>query len=92
MFCTKVVLPRMLECKYGKINNISPGTVKCGTHSFETYIPAKSGILSFSKILALAVATSGINVKCVAPGCAVTTFIGGKMSPELQMMIDTKVL
>ena len=91
MFCTKAVLPQMLERKYGKIINISSGSVKCGAPNFEAYAAAKSGILGFSKSLALAVATSGINVNCVAPGCAVTNFVGGKMSPELQMMIDTKV-
>jgi NAD(P)-dependent dehydrogenase (short-subunit alcohol dehydrogenase family) len=89
--CTKAVLPQMLERQWGKIINISSGTAKCGGPNYEAYAACKSGIGGFSKSLALAVATSGINVNCIAPGCAVTNFVGGNMSPGLQAMIDTKV-
>jgi 3-oxoacyl-[acyl-carrier protein] reductase len=89
--CTHAVLPQMLERKSGKIINISSGTAKCGGPNYEAYAASKSGIGGFTKSLAMAVATSGINVNCVAPGCAVTRFVGGKMSPGLRRMIDTKV-
>ena len=91
MLCARAVLPQMLERKYGKIINISSGTAKCGAPEFEAYAATKAGIGGFSKSLALELATSGINVNCVAPGCAVTNFVGGKMDSGLKRMIDTRV-
>ena len=77
MVCTQAVLPHMLERKYGKIVNISSGVAKNGAPNFEAYAACKAGIAGFSKSLALALATSGINVNCIAPGFVKTNFGGG---------------
>jgi 2-hydroxycyclohexanecarboxyl-CoA dehydrogenase len=77
MLLTKLALPGMLERQYGKIINISSGTAKMGAPTFEAYAACKAGIGGLTKSLAQEVATSGINVNCVAPGAANTGFPGG---------------
>lgn len=88
MICAKAVLPNMLERKTGKIVNISSGAAKRGGPFVEAYGAAKSAVGGFTKSLALAIASQGINVNCIAPAIAVTNFIGGKMTPGVQRMID----
>jgi len=88
MLCAKAVLPNMLERKYGKIINISSGAAKRGGRFVEAYGAAKSAVGGFTKSLALAIAAQGINVNCIAPAIAVTNFIGGKLTPGVQQMID----
>ena len=88
MYCAKAVLPQMLERKYGKIVNISSGAAKRGGPNVEAYAASKAGVGGFTKSLALAVAAQGVNVNCIAPGIAVTNFVGGKISPLVQVMID----
>ena len=88
MICAKAVLPNMLERKSGKIIATSSGAAKRGGPGVEAYGASKSGVGGFTKSLALSVAAQGINVNCVAPAIAVTNFIGGKMNPGVQRMID----
>ncbi len=82
MVCTQAVLPQMLERKYGKIISISSGVAKNGAPNFEAYAACKAGIAGFTKSLALALATSGINVNCIAPGFIKTNFGGGSQPPD----------
>ncbi len=77
MLLIKLVLPGMLERQYGKIINISSGTARMGAPTFEAYAACKAGIGGLTRSLALELATSGINVNCVAPGAANTGFPGG---------------
>ncbi len=67
--CTKAVYPSMIRQKYGKIVNISSTTGPIGSikGSF-AYSAAKSGILGFTRALALDGAEYGITVNAIAPG------------------------
>jgi 3-oxoacyl-[acyl-carrier protein] reductase len=67
--CTKVVLPKMVERKYGKIINISSiaGAV-VGFSNLVHYSASKAAVVGFTKSLALEVAQYGINVNAIAPG------------------------
>jgi len=67
--CTKAVIPKMIEMKYGKIINISSivGSV-VGFANLTHYSASKAGIVGFTKSLALEVAPYGVNVNAVAPG------------------------
>jgi len=88
MLCARAALPNMLERKYGKIIATSSGAAKRGAPGVEAYGASKAGVAGFTKSLALSVASQGVNVNCVAPAIAVTNFVGGKMSPGLQRMVD----
>jgi 3-oxoacyl-[acyl-carrier protein] reductase len=82
MICSQAVLPHMLSKHYGKIINISSGVAKRGAPNFEAYASCKAGIGGFTKSLALSLATSGINVNCIAPGFVKTNFGGGSLPAE----------
>ncbi len=68
-YCTKAVLPKMIEQKYGKIINIASiaGAV-IGFPNLVHYSSSKAAIVGFTRSLALEVAQYGINVNAVAPG------------------------
>ena len=92
MICSQAVLPNMLHRKYGKIISISSGVAKNGAPNFEAYAACKAGIAGFTKSLAGELATSGINVNCIAPGFIATNF-GGDYQPaeSLQQMVNRLV-
>ncbi len=67
--CTKAVIPKMMNQKYGKIVNIaSIAGVVVGFQNLAHYSASKAAIAGFTKSLALEVAQYGINVNAVAPG------------------------
>jgi 3-oxoacyl-[acyl-carrier protein] reductase len=67
--CTKAVLPKMVEQRYGKIVNIASiaGAVVAFPNLVH-YSASKAAIAGFTKSLALELAQYGINVNAVAPG------------------------
>ena len=67
--CTKAVIPKMVEQKYGKIVNIASiaGAV-IGYMNLAHYSASKAGIVGFTKSLALEMAQYGININAIAPG------------------------
>lgn len=71
--CASAVIPGMRRRGYGKIINISSGTVFKGSGAdMLQYVTSKSAILGFTRTLARALGPSGIRVNCVAPGFTVT--------------------
>jgi 3-oxoacyl-[acyl-carrier protein] reductase len=74
LYCTRAVLPHMIERKYGKIINTSSGAGIEGGAITPVYAAAKAGIIAFTKSIAKDVASSGINVNSIAPGIANTGF------------------
>ncbi len=67
--CTKAVVPKMVQQKYGKIVNIaSIAGVVVGYFNLAHYSASKAAIVGFTKSLALEMAQYGINVNAIAPG------------------------
>jgi NAD(P)-dependent dehydrogenase (short-subunit alcohol dehydrogenase family) len=75
--CTKVVLPGMIERKYGKIINISSGLGRSGGPNSSVYSACKAAVIGFTKSVAQEVAPLGINVNSVSPGLSTTNFLRG---------------
>ena len=80
---TRAVLPAMRRGKWGRIVNISSGSVLLGTPLFTHYAAAKSGIIGFSRSLASEIGEAGITVNVVSPGLTATETVLKTISPEL---------
>ena len=80
-YCSKQVLPGMIERQYGKIVNMSSlGYI--GAHGQGNYAAAKHGVLGFTRVLAKEYAKYNITANAVCPGAVATEMITG-MAPEL---------
>lgn len=66
--CARAVFPTMKAQKYGKIVNISSGTMMLGFANFLPYVSAKAGVIGFTRALATEVGAYDINVNAVIVG------------------------
>lgn len=66
--CVKAVVPDMRKRKYGKIVNISSGTVFKGAPMLLHYVTSKGAILAMTRCLARELGDDGIRVNTLAPG------------------------
>ncbi|VFP81136.1 3-oxoacyl-[acyl-carrier-protein] reductase FabG [Buchnera aphidicola (Cinara kochiana kochiana)] len=69
---TKIIIPPMMKQKYGRIIVISSVIACIGQKGQTNYAASKSGLIGFSKSLALEVASQGITVNLVSPGYIIT--------------------
>ena len=67
-YCTKAVLPGMIEKRYGKIVNLSSSGAKLFFPGFGAYAASKGGIVSMTQILSEEVKNYGINVNAIYLG------------------------
>ena len=81
-YCSKAVLPVMLERRYGKIVNIaSMSAAKAGgVFGNVLYGTTKAGVVAFTKGFARELAPHGINVNAVAPGLVETAMTRDKLA------------
>src|SRR5438477_139688 len=64
----KAVLGAMKAQKYGRIVNISSGTVFNGSPTRIHYVASKAAVVGFTRTLAREVGPHGITVNAIAPG------------------------
>ena len=69
---SKIVLKNMMKKRFGRIISISSVVGFSGNAGQTNYSASKSGIIGFTKSLALEVASRGITVNSVAPGYIMT--------------------
>jgi 3-oxoacyl-[acyl-carrier protein] reductase len=86
--CTKAIVPKMIERKYGKIISIaSIAGAFVGFTNLVHYSASKAAIVGFTKSLALELSPYGINVNAIAPG-VIDVGASSQMSKEaLQQMV-----
>ena len=72
VFCAQAICPGMIAAKRGAIVNIASGRALQGTPRGAHYAASKAGIVSFTKSLALEMATHGIRANCIIPGVTET--------------------
>ncbi len=81
-FCTRAVLPDMLERGSGAIASISSLHAQKGRPMAAHYSAAKAGIIGFTRAVAREVADKGIRVNAIAPGPIDTPLWRGDMEGE----------
>ena len=67
--CTKAVTKLMMKQRSGAIINITSVVGQTGNAGQANYAAAKAGIIGFTKSVAKELASRGIRVNAVAPGC-----------------------
>lgn len=87
-FCTKAVLPSMIEKKYGKIINISSSAAKHFFPGFGAYAASKGGIVSFTHTLSEEVKHYGINANAIYLGMTNTEHTRERMDTDKAVTID----
>ena len=86
----KHALKKMIKNKYGKIVNITSVVGHTGNAGQANYAASKSGIIGFSKSLALEYAKKNININCVSPGF-IETQMTDKIDPKFKELIISKI-
>jgi 3-oxoacyl-[acyl-carrier protein] reductase len=66
--CTRAVLPKMLENKYGRIVNVASVAGVYGNANMVVYSATKGALIAMTKALAKEVVGQGIVANCVSPG------------------------
>jgi 2-hydroxycyclohexanecarboxyl-CoA dehydrogenase len=92
--CTHAVLPGMQERRRGRIVNVSSEAGRVGSSGSAVYSAAKSGVLGFTKALAIENGRYGITINAVAPGPIETPLL--MSAPEAlgdigQRIVDTMI-
>jgi 3-oxoacyl-[acyl-carrier protein] reductase len=67
-YCTRAVLPAMMERRYGRIINISSQLAHKGAPDLAAYAAAKAGVIGFTRSLAHELTRHGILVNVICPG------------------------
>jgi acetoacetyl-CoA reductase len=74
-FCTRAVLPGMVQNKFGRIVNIASFVGQAGAYGQCNYAASKGAIIAFTKAIALEVAQYNITANVVAPGYTATEMV-----------------
>src|SRR5262247_674486 len=70
--CARAVVPAMKRQRYGKIVNISSGTVFYGAPNAAHYVTSKAGVIGFTRALARELGEFQITVNAIAPGLVIS--------------------
>ena len=92
-YCSKAVLPFMIEEKYGKIVNIASISAMRGGGALGNtlYGTTKAGVVTMTKGLARELGPLRINVNAIAPAVVETSMTESKLTPELSEKIREKI-
>ena len=86
----KYSIKKMLKNKHGKIINISSIVGHTGNLGQANYSASKSGIIGFSKSLAIEYAKKNININCVSPGF-IKTEMTNKIDEDFKKVLIDKI-
>jgi NAD(P)-dependent dehydrogenase (short-subunit alcohol dehydrogenase family) len=87
-YCTQAAAPSMIKQRSGKIVNISSIYGRIGAVGDANYAAAKSGIVGFTKSIALELARYNININAIMPGLVDTPLLRGIPEKYLKPMIE----
>lgn len=85
---TRHIIPGMRERGFGRIINVSSVNAVKGQFGQTNYSAAKSGVIGFTKALALESARKGITVNAIAPGYADTAMVAEVPDEAMKKVLD----
>jgi 3-hydroxybutyrate dehydrogenase len=74
-YCTRAVLPEMIQRGWGRIINIASIAGKIGGPYISAYSASKHGVLGLTRSAALEVAKNGVTVNAICPGYVDTEMV-----------------
>ena len=84
---TRPVINGMRERNFGRIINISSINGQKGQLGLTNYCAAKSGVIGFTRALALESARKGITVNAIAPGYVATDLLSGVSEDVMKAIV-----
>lgn len=76
-FCTRAVLPSMIQRKFGRIVNIASFVGQTGSAGQANYAASKGAIIAFTKTVAIEMAQYNITANVICPGYTATEHVTG---------------
>jgi len=86
LYLTQLVVPYMVEQKYGAIVSIASTAGIMGSYNDVAYSSSKAGIIGFTKSIAREFGPQGITVNSIAPGLIATEIIQNLPPERLEEM------
>lgn len=90
--CAKYALPGMVAARHGSIVNVASLHAKLTTPGMFPYAAAKSGVVGFTRSLALEVGGHGIRVNAVSPGYTRTALVDEYLAMSDDPQLEAKIL
>jgi NAD(P)-dependent dehydrogenase (short-subunit alcohol dehydrogenase family) len=90
--CAKYALPGMVAAKHGSIVNVASLHAKLTVPGMFPYAAAKSGLVGFTRSLALEVGGHGVRVNAVSPGYTRTALVDEYFALQSDPEVEAKVL
>jgi|HubBroStandDraft_3_1064219.scaffolds.fasta_scaffold57629_2 2-hydroxycyclohexanecarboxyl-CoA dehydrogenase len=88
MYCTRAVLPGMLEKRWGRVITVISDAGRVGESGLAAYSAAKAGAAGFTRSVAREVGPAGITCNCVALG----TIKHGRIAEYITEDIERKMV
>lgn len=85
--CIRAVEPSMRAQRWGRIVNVSSGTVRMGRVDFLHYVTSKSALIGMTRSLARELGPHGITVNTLLPGVVFTEDQQKNLRPDYRSMI-----
>jgi NAD(P)-dependent dehydrogenase (short-subunit alcohol dehydrogenase family) len=89
-FCTRAVIPSMIENRFGRIVNIASFVGQAGAYGQANYAASKGAIIAFTKTIALEMAQYNITANVIAPGYTATDMVAG-IPPQVLKEIQSRI-
>ncbi|HYY46251.1 MAG TPA: 3-oxoacyl-ACP reductase FabG [Candidatus Angelobacter sp.] len=84
-YCTRAVLPIMLEAKWGRVVNLASIAARAGAPYIAAYAASKHALLGLTRAVAAEVASRGITVNAICPG-----YVDTEMTDRSAAYISTR--
>ncbi len=87
-YCSKAIVPHMINKNYGRIVNIASIAGKEGNPNAMPYSAAKAGVIALTKSLGKELSDKNISVNCVTPAAAKTKIFDQMSEDHINYMLS----